>query len=80
VSSHRLKIESGRYGRGRVERHERTCHGDAYEFEDDYHFVLKCSAYENLRSQYIKRHFYNLKAIKYLQTYVIIERGKHQTK
>lgn len=59
VSSHRLRIESGRYGRGRVERHERTCQFcDTNELEDEYHFVLKCSAYENLRSQYIKRYFY----------------------
>jgi hypothetical protein len=47
VSSQRLRIESGRYGRGRVERHERTCQFcDASELEDGYHFVLKCSAYE----------------------------------
>jgi hypothetical protein len=59
VSSHRLRIESERYGRGRVERHERTCQFcDANELEDEYHFVIKCSAYENLRSQYIKRYVY----------------------
>jgi hypothetical protein len=42
ISAHKLRIESARYGRNRLERQERICQVcDINEFEDEFHFVLK---------------------------------------
>jgi hypothetical protein len=58
VSSHSLHIETGRYGSGRVERERRVCRVcDCGEIEDEYHFLLICPVYENLRSQLIKSYY-----------------------
>ena len=49
MSSHRLEVESGRWVRpNRVPIHERKC-SFCNILEDEYHFVLQCSAYSELR-------------------------------
>ena len=41
VSSHKLRIETGRYGRNRIERHERLCElCTSGQVEDEYHFPV----------------------------------------
>ena len=59
VSSHALRIESGRHGSNRVEREARVCQlCECGEIEDEYHFVIKCKAYDQLRQKHIKSYFY----------------------
>ena len=42
VSSHRLRIETGRYGSNRIERHERLCEVcTSGQVEDEYHFLFE---------------------------------------
>lgn len=58
LSSHSLRIESGRYGPVRINRNERICQfcskGD---IEDEYHFVLVCTMYDELRTKYISSYY-----------------------
>ena len=59
MSSHRLEVESGRWVRpNRVPIHERKC-SFCNILEDEYHFVLQCSAYSELRKKYISKYFWN---------------------
>ena len=57
TSSHQLIIEHGRYIN--IERNERLCHLCKTSIEDEYHFLLVCSCYEDLRETYIPSRFYN---------------------
>ena len=58
-ASNRLEVEVGRWARpNRVPVDERKCrHGNT--LEDEFHFLLECSLYRELRMQYIKRYFWN---------------------
>ena len=59
LSSHKLLIETGRYSNRRLERNERKCtFCDMNDLEDEYHFVLVCPLYADLRQKYIKKYFY----------------------
>ena len=55
VSSHRLYIESGRWANP-VPVEDKKCN-ICYSLEDEYHFLLECSLYTDLRCQYIPRYF-----------------------
>jgi len=63
VPSEVLPIQTGRYGRDRVERLARVCEVcEDHELEDEYHFVLNCKRYDNLRRKvdlyrYIKQYY-----------------------
>jgi CRISPR/Cas system endoribonuclease Cas6 (RAMP superfamily) len=58
-SSHKLAIETGRYARNRVERNVRYCiFCSNRDIEDEYHFVMVCPVYANIRKQFIKAYFY----------------------
>lgn len=60
ISAHNLRIQTGRYSRERVERNLRYCLiCNTNEIEDEFHFVFKCPAYENLRNIYIKNYYRN---------------------
>ena len=54
LSSHQLRIETGRHGQRRTDRNERKCQiCNSSDLEDEYHFVLICPAYVDLRQKYI---------------------------
>ena len=55
-SSHNLKKETGRYGSKRVPRSERKCLCCSSEYE--FHFVIQCAAYKEIRNSYIKAYLY----------------------
>ena len=58
ISAHKLSIETGRFNA--VAREDRTCSKcNLNEFEDEFHFILKCPYYNDIRLQYIKPYFYN---------------------
>ena len=42
-----------------IDRNLRCLICNANEIEDEFHFVLKCPAYENLRKIHIKRYYRN---------------------
>ena len=57
VSSHRLYIESGRWAKPNpVPVEDRKCN-ICNSLEAEYHGLLECSLYTNLRCQYIPRYF-----------------------
>jgi hypothetical protein len=61
LSSHPLKIETGRYGNRRTERHLRLCSlCNKNDIEDEYHFIIICPLYTDLRKKIIKR-FYHIR-------------------
>lgn len=59
ISSNQLRINSGRYT-DRLPRNERYCQICSLntDIEDEYHFILKCECFQDLRVLYIKRYFY----------------------
>ena len=69
LASHSLRIETGRHGQNRIDRPERICQVcDTSDLEDEYHFVLVCAAYNELRVKYINIHFRrNPSVFKFLQ-------------
>lgn len=58
MSSHRLEIEAGRWHRPHSipldERKCRVCN----IIEDEFHFILECTLFQNIRKKYIKRYFW----------------------
>ena len=60
TSTHRLRIETGRYGRNRVDRHERLCQVcSSNDIEDEFHFLFKCVCYNDIRRRRIKSYYWN---------------------
>ncbi len=58
LSSHKLSVESGRFNN--IERENRVCTMcNSHELEDEYHFILTCPRYRELRAIYIKRYYVN---------------------
>lgn len=58
MSSHQLRIETGRYGNDRIDRNQRYCTlCNSLDIEDEYHFVLICHIYHDIRILYIKRYY-----------------------
>ena len=59
VSSHRLEIEVGRWARpNRTPINERKCRY-CDKLEDEFHVLLECTLYVDLRKQYIKKYFWH---------------------
>ena len=59
LSSHNLLIEYGRHRNiPRNERHCNKCTNNNGSLEDEYHFVIVCNAYHDLRTQYISTYYY----------------------
>lgn len=53
--SHKLNVETGRWHKQRKVRAERLCTKcDACEVEDEFHFIMRCSAYCGMRRKYHK--------------------------
>ena len=64
LSSHKLLIETGRYANIRLERNERKCtFCDINDLEGEYHFVLVCPVYADLRKEYIKKYLYKKRSV-----------------
>ena len=58
TSSHRLEVEMGRWARPeRIAFENRKCK-HCQILEDEYHFILECPLYSNIRTLYVKRYFY----------------------
>lgn len=58
VSSHRLEVEMGRWARPeRIAYENRKCR-ICNVLEDEFHFILECPLYLNLRRQYIPRYYF----------------------
>ena len=58
TSSHRLEVEMGRWARPeRTALENRKCK-HCQTLEDEYHFILICPLYSNLRTLYIKKYYY----------------------
>ena len=58
MSSHRLQIEAGRWHRPhRIPVNERKCL-DCNNVEDEFHFILECVKYTEIRNKYIKKYFW----------------------
>ena len=56
LSSHNLPIETGRWHRPHsIPREDRTCN-ICNKLEDEYHFIIQCSFYTDLRRIYIPRY------------------------
>ena len=58
LSSHTLEIEKGRYKKPNpVPVNERKCK-ECNTLEDEFHFLLECKKYQDLRAMYIKRYYW----------------------
>ena len=58
LSSHMLKIESGRHTN--IPKNERKCNiCNSNDIEDEYHFVIVCPLYTDIRKMYIDKFYYN---------------------
>ena len=58
VSSHRLEIEAGRWTKPRaIPRDDRKCH-NCEILEDEFHFVIECPMYLELRKRYISKYYW----------------------
>ena len=63
VSSHKLQIERGRHLN--IPRNERICRNcNLNMIENEYHFLLICPKYTDLRNKYIKRYYFSWPTIK----------------
>ena len=59
LSSHKLLVESGRWTKPKINYHERLCTlCDENDIEDEYHILMKCNYFVNLREKYISRKYY----------------------
>ena len=57
LSSHKLFIETGRYIG--VNRDDRICHKcNTGIIEDEFHFIIHCPFYANVRRQYLKPYYF----------------------
>jgi hypothetical protein len=56
LHAHSLNIETGRYYN--IDRHARICNMcNNKDIEDEYHFILECSEYVEIRTKYIKSYY-----------------------
>ena len=60
LSSHILKVETGRYGSQRIDYNQRICNQcNKNEVEDEFHFILICPAYSDIRNRFIRPYYRN---------------------
>ena len=71
LGSHNFLIERGRWQCPKLEYLSRIC-SECKDIEDEFHVVLKCFRYLNLRKQYLPKHLYEkpsmYKFIQFLNT------------
>ena len=57
ICAHNLNIETGRFNN--INRNERFCFNcNKNSIEDEYHFILECSRYDDLRRKYVKQYYW----------------------
>ena len=78
LSSHQLRIETGRYGNQRIERNQRYCLiCNILDIEDEFHFVCVCNAYNVIRKQYLRNYYYNRPSVyKFVE---LMQNSNHKT-
>ena len=60
LSSHLLSIETGKFSKNSIPRDRRLCiYCNHHELENEFHFLLQCPIYSELRRIYIKKYYYN---------------------
>ena len=60
LSSHKLRIETGRYKQQRTDRSLRKCQFcNSQDLEDEYHFLLICPLYTDIRKKYISKSYFD---------------------
>ena len=52
LSSHSLRIETGRYSSPKLHRNERTCSICPTNIEDEFHVIFICPLYDSIRTKY----------------------------
>jgi len=58
VSAHRLEVETGRWHKPRaIPYPDRKCIA-CNKLEDEFHFMLECPLYKDIRKIYIKKYFW----------------------
>ena len=58
LSSHTLNIESGRHFK--IDKKDRVCTNcNLHSIENEYHFILVCPKYRELRLKYFKHYYYS---------------------
>ena len=56
ILNHKLPIESGRWQN--VDRNMRICNlCDKKEIGDEFHYILECNYFNNIRNKYIDNHY-----------------------
>ena len=55
--NHQLNVEAGSWQRPKISYSQRICPYCKDDLEDEFHFVLKCKLYNDLRKQYIKAYY-----------------------
>ncbi len=59
LSSHKFLVERGRWQKPKMEYTQRICTlCDSSDIEDEYHILMTCSHYIELRHKYIKQYYY----------------------
>ena len=56
TSSHRLRVETGRWGRPVIPYESRIC-TMCHKLDDEFHFLLECPRYHDMRRQYLPTYF-----------------------
>ena len=64
ISSHSLRIQTGRYEKNKIARNERYCmYCGSRDIEDTYHFICIWPCYSTLRSRYIDKFYFLLPSV-----------------
>ena len=58
MSSHSLRIETGRWERPPIPRQDRMCNV-CHKLGDEYHFLLECLSFQELRKRLIPKYYWN---------------------
>ena len=59
ISSHPLRIQTGRFSNNRIAREDRYCtFCNSRDIEDEYHVMLICPCYNDIRRKYIKTYYF----------------------
>ena len=59
ISAHNLNIETGRFYN--LDRHERVCSMcNLNVVEDEYHFILQCEKYIDVRRRYLTKYYWQM--------------------